>query len=308
MKTKRVEREGRAAAARAPAEDPPCLREPHYGIVIPMQPFTVHIEPRGATTQLWAVHSSGLMPSKQVVPAQAQQIGCGTTHSPRISLHIVPASPGSQPAGQAPALPGSTQPTSPPQTQQLGGAVAHVQSSWHDLQNEDPPAGSHSSPGSTMPSPQNGSGQVQSMPQVRTWSGQSDPGGSQSSLSSTTSLPHTASQGNDDIPVILLKFARSVAQFEQLNAQEQPPLVWPPSFALARAYADQLARSNGLAPDRIATVRNELIRAERLTGQQRRDALTQLATRLESDAQSAADQAKVRMLAGAVRELAGAAR
>jgi hypothetical protein len=102
--------------------------------------------------------------------------------------------------------------------------------------------------------------------------------------------------------------AAKTVRFEQLNAQEQPRLVWPPSFALARAYADQLARSNGLAADRIATVRNELIRAERLAGQQRRDALTQLATRLEGDTQGAADQAKVRMLAGAVRELAGATR
>ncbi|MFL5579579.1 MAG: LVIVD repeat-containing protein, partial [Gemmatimonadaceae bacterium] len=39
------------------------------------------------------------------------------------------------------------------------------------------------------------------------------------------------------------------------NTQDQQKLVWPPSFALARAYLDQLARSNGIAPDTIAAAR-----------------------------------------------------
>lgn len=98
--------------------------------------------------------------------------------------------------------------------------------------------------------------------------------------------------------------AAKTVRFEQLNAQEQPKLVWPPSFALARAYLDQLERSKGLASDRIAAVRNELTRAEGLSGQQRRDALSQLATQLNGDAQAASDAAKVRTLATAVADLA----
>ena len=40
--------------------------------------------------------------------------------------------------------------------------------------------------------------------------------------------------------------AKSV-HLDYFNAQGQPKLVWPASFALSGAYLDQLARSNGLA-------------------------------------------------------------
>ena len=98
--------------------------------------------------------------------------------------------------------------------------------------------------------------------------------------------------------------AAKLVHFDYLNVQDQPKLVWPPSFAVARAYVDQLARSNGLAPDKVAAARSALARAERLSGQQRQDALTQLATQLNGDSQGAADQAKVRALAAAVTDLA----
>ncbi|MGQ0815256.1 MAG: LVIVD repeat-containing protein [Gemmatimonadota bacterium] len=96
--------------------------------------------------------------------------------------------------------------------------------------------------------------------------------------------------------------ARTV-RFEQLNAQHQQKYSWPPSFALARAYLDQLTRSNGLAANRITAARTALTRAESRSGEQRRAALAQLAAQLDSDAQSAADGAKVRTLAAAVRGL-----
>ena len=83
-------------------------------------------------------------------------------------------------------------------------------------------------------------------------------------------------------------------------------MVWPASFALARAYLDQLERGNGLAAARITAVRNELAAAERLSGQARSTALTQLSTQLHSDANSARDSKKAHMLAAAVGELAGA--
>ncbi len=102
--------------------------------------------------------------------------------------------------------------------------------------------------------------------------------------------------------------AAKTVHFDYLNAQEQPKLVWPASFALARAYLDQLDRSNGLAQARVSAVRSELARAEKLSGQGRRGALTKLAAQLGSDAQGAGDQAKVRMLAAATRDLASAPR
>ncbi len=102
--------------------------------------------------------------------------------------------------------------------------------------------------------------------------------------------------------------AAKLIHFDYLNAQDQQQLVWPASFVVARAYLDQLARSNGLAPDELSTARMALAGAERLSGQGRRDALTQLATQLKGDAQGAADPVKLGMLAGTVTDLAGAAR
>jgi hypothetical protein len=101
--------------------------------------------------------------------------------------------------------------------------------------------------------------------------------------------------------------AKSV-RFDFFNAQDQPKLVWPATFALSRAYLDQLARSNGLASARVSAVRSGLASAEKLSGQQRRDALTQLATQLNGDVPGAADQAKVRMLATSITDLANAQR
>jgi hypothetical protein len=101
-----------------------------------------------------------------------------------------------------------------------------------------------------------------------------------------------------------LDAAKSV-KFDYLNAQEQRKLVWPPSFAKARAFVDQLERSNGLPASRIAAVRQNLDAAEKLSGQPKQQALRRLATQLTADAKSATDQPKARMLADAVRELGG---
>ena len=101
-----------------------------------------------------------------------------------------------------------------------------------------------------------------------------------------------------------LDAAKSV-KFDYLNAQEQRKLVWPPSFAKARAFVDQLERSNGLPASRIAAVRQNLDAAEKLSGQPKQQALRRLATQLTADAKSATDQPKAGMLADAVRELGG---
>ena len=74
--------------------------------------------------------------------------------------------------------------------------------------------------------------------------------------------------------------AAKTVRFDHFNVQGQQKFVWPPSFALARAYADQLERSRGLSAERIAAVRRELERAERASGAARRDALDRLAAQL----------------------------
>jgi hypothetical protein len=100
--------------------------------------------------------------------------------------------------------------------------------------------------------------------------------------------------------------AANTVQLDYLNAQGQPQFVWPSSFALARAYVDQLERSSGLSGERIAATRSALRDAESASGNARRDALTTLASQLEGDAAGSGDAEKVRTLAGAVRELATA--
>jgi len=69
-----------------------------------------------------------------------------------------------------------------------------------------------------------------------------------------------------------------------------------------------LARSNGLAADRVSAARTALAGAEKLSPQVRRDALTQLATQVDADVAGASDQGGVRTLASAIRDLAAAQR
>jgi len=89
------------------------------------------------------------------------------------------------------------------------------------------------------------------------------------------------------------------------NVQDQHRFVWPPTFALARAYVDQLERSNGLPAGRIAAVRTALRSAEGRSGRQRASALNALASQLNRDASGSSDAVKVRMLIDAVTRLAG---
>jgi hypothetical protein len=96
--------------------------------------------------------------------------------------------------------------------------------------------------------------------------------------------------------------ARSV-RLAQFNAQDQPHYVWSPSFALARAYLDQLERNAGLPAARIASVRDALVAAEAAEGSARRSALADLASSLAADAGTAVDRGRVLRLGSAVEEL-----
>ncbi len=101
--------------------------------------------------------------------------------------------------------------------------------------------------------------------------------------------------------------AAKLVRLDYFNTQDQPKLTWPATFVVARAYVDQLERSNGLSAERLKAVRQELARAEKSQGQARRDALTQLSSALGQDAASSSDQWKVQKLAGVVTELANTA-
>ncbi|MEP6764315.1 MAG: hypothetical protein ABJB66_08405 [Gemmatimonadaceae bacterium] len=99
--------------------------------------------------------------------------------------------------------------------------------------------------------------------------------------------------------------AKSV-RIDQYNAQEQTHIVWPPSFALARAYLDQLERNGGLATMRIAQVRDALRSAEAASGGARSSALSETAKALVTDVGGASDKARVQLLGRAVADLSKA--
>jgi hypothetical protein len=98
--------------------------------------------------------------------------------------------------------------------------------------------------------------------------------------------------------------AANTVRLDYKNAQGQPQYVWPASFALARAYVDQLERSRGLAADRINAIRQELTAAERVAAAARSSALLGLATQVDGYAAGSSDAVRVQRLASAIRDLA----
>ena len=96
--------------------------------------------------------------------------------------------------------------------------------------------------------------------------------------------------------------AKSV-KLDYLNTQGQPKLTWPATYSLAKAYLDQLERSSGLDPKKIAAAREQLAQAEKASGTAQLETLNRLVAQLEADASGAGDRAKVETLAGVVKQL-----
>ena len=94
--------------------------------------------------------------------------------------------------------------------------------------------------------------------------------------------------------------AANSVKLDYLNAQGQPTFSWPPTFALAHAYLDQIERTNSLSANQIASVRQQLERAENASGSARQETLTKLFGQLDGQA---GDAAKVQMLASTVQDL-----
>ncbi|MBV9879520.1 MAG: hypothetical protein JO180_03445 [Gemmatirosa sp.] len=99
--------------------------------------------------------------------------------------------------------------------------------------------------------------------------------------------------------------AKSV-HLDYLNTQGQPKYSWPSSFSLARAYVDQLERSQGLSADRLTSVRAALASAESASPAQRKAALSKLSAALHAEAPKSSDAAKVHLLASSVGDLSSA--
>ncbi len=98
--------------------------------------------------------------------------------------------------------------------------------------------------------------------------------------------------------------AANTVQMDYLNAQGQPMMEWPPSFALARAYVDQLDRDRELDMESLTYLRNRLNEAENEAGSDRNELLAELALEIEAMTQRSANNRKMSLLAGAVMDLA----
>lgn len=98
--------------------------------------------------------------------------------------------------------------------------------------------------------------------------------------------------------------AAKMVTLAELNAQGQPQFEWPYSFALARAYVDQLERTRAMWPEQIRSIRAALDAAETLQGSPDRKALEELADDLEGSLGRSSDPERVAKLIDAVRGLA----
>ena len=98
--------------------------------------------------------------------------------------------------------------------------------------------------------------------------------------------------------------AANSVQLTHLNSQGQPIFEWPATFALARAYLDQLERWHGMPAAQVNSARNALASAEQASGAARRDTLRGLAASLASMADGSGDPDKVEKLADTVQRLA----
>jgi hypothetical protein len=107
--------------------------------------------------------------------------------------------------------------------------------------------------------------------------------------------------------------AAALAQSNEFNAQSQQRIVWPASTVVARAYIDQLTRSNVIKVERTRAVMDALGRVDKIRSRRDRGAaalageLNALAAQLEVDAAAASghDGGRLRLLAANVKERAG---
>ena len=100
--------------------------------------------------------------------------------------------------------------------------------------------------------------------------------------------------------------ASNQVHFDELNVQNQPKIVWPSNFIVARAYLDQLARGTSVTAEKIATLNGLIAKVDAATPDKK--ALAQLKTMgaaLAKDAGSVKNQPdadRMRALAAIIKE------
>jgi hypothetical protein len=106
--------------------------------------------------------------------------------------------------------------------------------------------------------------------------------------------------------------AANQVHFDELNVQNQPKIVWPQNFVVARAYLDQLTRSSALPPARLAAIKAEIDKADASSSDKKEAAqLQSMAAALEKDAASSkapADTDRMHALAAIFKQNASSRR
>jgi hypothetical protein len=98
--------------------------------------------------------------------------------------------------------------------------------------------------------------------------------------------------------------AANTVHLDFLNVQDQPKYVWPASFALSKAYTDQLERWKGLSSAQVSAVRSAIADAEGKSGAARKSALTSLSAKVRGYRAGSSDKARIDLLAKSLTDLA----
>jgi hypothetical protein len=100
--------------------------------------------------------------------------------------------------------------------------------------------------------------------------------------------------------------AASQVQVAELNVQNQEKFAWPANFVVAKAFLDQLARSNALDSKQLAALNEAVAKAETSNSKPRDvSKLHAMAASLDKDAATAktpADAYRLRALAGIMKQ------
>ncbi len=99
--------------------------------------------------------------------------------------------------------------------------------------------------------------------------------------------------------------ASNQVHFDELNVQNQPKIVWPANAVVAKAYLDQLSRSNALSPQRITALAAAIDKVETAHADKKEASqLKSMAASLDKDAASSktpADADRMRALAAIMK-------
>jgi hypothetical protein len=103
--------------------------------------------------------------------------------------------------------------------------------------------------------------------------------------------------------------ASNQVHFDELNVQNQPHVVWPANFVVARAYIDQLKRDSALDPKRIAALEDAMAKVDAHADKKNVAQLKLMAASLDKSAVSAktpVDAKRMKALAEVIEKSASA--